>query len=113
MLRFGRTAPAGPRWLALAATLVLVMLAVPDPARAATTVSSTSQLQAAVSGAASGGVVEVAGGSYGAVTLTAARSGLVTVRPVPGQTVTFADLNFGPSASYIRVEDVTVGAQVE
>ncbi|MEN3282949.1 MAG: Right handed beta helix region, partial [Solirubrobacteraceae bacterium] len=42
-----------------------------------------------------------------------ARSGLVTVRPVPGQTVTFADLNFGPSASYIRVEDVTVGAQVE
>jgi hypothetical protein len=113
MLRFGRTVTAGPRWLALAATLVLVMLAVPDPAHAATTVSSTAQLQSAVSAAANGGIVEVAGGSYGAVTLTAARSGLVTVRPVAGQTATFADLNFGASASYIRVEGVTVGAQVE
>jgi hypothetical protein len=113
MLRFGRTVTAGPRWLALAATLVLVMLAVPDPAHAATTVSSTAQLQSAVGAAPNGGIVEVAGGSYGAVTLTAARSGLVTVRPVAGQTATFADLNFGASASYIRVEGVTVGAQVE
>jgi hypothetical protein len=113
MLRFGRTAAVGPRWLALAAALVLVMLALPDSAHAATTVSSTSQLQSAVSSAAGGGVVEVAGGSYGAVTLTAARSGLVTVRPVAGQSVTFADLNFGANASYIRVEGMTIAGQVE
>jgi Right handed beta helix region len=113
MLRIGRTAAAGPRWLALTATLVLVALALPDPAHAATTVASTSQLQSAVSSAAAGGVVEVAGGSYGAVTLTAARSGLVTVRPVAGQAVTFSDLNFGASASYIRVEDMTIAGQVE
>jgi hypothetical protein len=114
MLRIGRTVAAGPRWLALTATLGLVTLALPDPAHAATTtVASTSQLQSAVNSAAVGGVVEVAGGSYGAVTLTAARSGLVTVRPVAGQSVTFSDLNFGPSASYIRVADMTIAGQVE
>jgi hypothetical protein len=58
MLRIGRTVAAGPRWLALTATLVLVTLALPDPAHGATTtVASTSQLQSAVNSAAVGGVV--------------------------------------------------------
>jgi Right handed beta helix region/Bacterial Ig domain len=113
MLRIGRSVVVGPRWLALSATLVLVALAATDPARAATTtVASTAQLQSAVASAAPGGVVEVAGGSYGAVTLSAARSAFVTVRPVAGQAVTLAGLSFGASASYIRIEDVTVSASV-
>jgi hypothetical protein len=98
----------------VAAALAAVALTIVDEAAAATaTVSSTAQLQAAVGAAPAGGIVEVAGGSYGAVTLTAARSGPVTVRPVAGQSVTFADLNFGSTASYIRVENVTVSGEVE
>ena len=69
-------------------------------------------LAAAVASAPNGSTICVPEGSYPATTLTAARSGFVRVAAKPGATVTFADLNFGPSASYIRIQGLHVNGQV-
>ncbi len=75
-------------------------------------VGSLSELQAAVSSAASGSTILVRAGSYGALSLNTRRSGLVTIKPSPGAQVSFADLDFGPNAAYIRLEGLTVNSQV-
>src|SRR5689334_19650434 len=91
MLRLGRSVQL---------IVCLGALALCAPAQAATrSVSSTAELQTAVQQAATGDVVEVAAGSYGSVTLSAARAGYVTVRPAQGAMVTFSGFGFGGSAS--------------
>jgi hypothetical protein len=76
-------------------------------------VDTVTELQQAVAAAPNGSAIYVAGGSYGAVAVTAARNGYVTIRPTAGATVTLADVNFGPSASYVRLEGFTVSSQVD
>ena len=57
-------------------------------------VSDATGLAAALSRAPAGATVLLQGGDYGDVTLTAHRSDWVTVATVPGQPVTFDDLDF-------------------
>ena len=112
MTRIGVLAPAHGR-PALVVALVLAALVMTSSASAATvTVSSTAQLQSAVSSAANGDIIEVAAGSYGSVTLTAGRTGYVTVRPASGAAVSFSSFGFGGTASFIRVEGMTIASQV-
>jgi len=76
-------------------------------------VDSVSELQAAVRRAPNGGTVYVRGGSYGSALLSGSRTGWVTIRPSSGASVFFADLNFSPTASYMRVRRVRVNGQVD
>jgi hypothetical protein len=86
---------------------------IPPSTGCGVTVSSTSALVSAARSAANGGVVCVAAGSYGAVALTAGRTGFVTIQPAPGAQVVFSDLNSAPNASYYRVKGVRVTSMVD
>ena len=79
----------------------------------ASTVSSLSALETAVRNAPAGGTVYLAGGTYGSVTLNRHRKTWVTVRPVPGNSVHLADLNFGSNASHIAVRRFQVDGDVD
>ena len=70
-------------------------------------------VQQAASSAPGGSTIYVKGGSYSALSLSANRTGKVTIRPRPGEQVTFLDLNFTSSAANLRVEGVTVSGQVD
>ena len=69
-------------------------------------------LAAAVASAPAGSTICVPGGSYPALTLSAARSGDVRVAAKPGATVTFADLNFSKSASHITLQGLHINGEV-
>jgi hypothetical protein len=75
-------------------------------------VASVGALQAAVGGARKDATICLRGGSYGAVRFGAARRTWVNVRNAPGERVQLADLDFGSTASHIRVRGMHVGGQV-
>ncbi len=84
----------------------------PPPVRCDSEASGAG-LAGAVASAPAGSTICVPGGSYPAVNFTAARSAYVTVAAKPGQTVTFADIDFGGNAAYIRLQGLHVNGQIE
>ncbi len=69
-------------------------------------------LAAAVRTAPAGSTICVPGGSYPALTLSAARSDYVRIAAKPGETATFADLDFSSTASHIRLQGLHVNGQI-
>ena len=62
--------------------------------------------------APAGSTICVPGGSYPALTLSAARSDYVRIAAKPGETATFADLDFSSTASHIRLQGLHVNGQI-
>jgi hypothetical protein len=74
-----------------------------------------TSLSAAASQAASlsnGGTVCLAPGSYGTLTLSAARSGFVTIKPDPGAAVTLDGVEFPQGASHYHLDGFTIANDV-
>jgi hypothetical protein len=78
-----------------------------------TVVDSVDGLVAATQSAPNDSVIEIKPGSYAAALLNVPRTGWVTIRPQAGGDVTFADLDFGSNAAFMRVEGVHVNARVK
>ena len=85
----------------------------PPPVNCSQVVGSVAALQSAAQSAAAGTTVCIAAGSYPSVRFSAARSAAVTIAAKPGATVTFADLDFGSTASHLRIQGVHVDGQVK
>ncbi len=79
----------------------------PPDAPCTDTVSSKSALNSAISSASNGSVICVADGSYGSLTVSARRSGFVTVRSLNPHTAVFSEV-FLSNASHVRFEEIRV-----
>lgn len=90
------------KWLLVTATALLAPWCGAGGAQATTWSATTGTVVATVGGAAPGDVVELASGTYGTVHLTDRKTGIVTVKPAAGATVTISPELVG--AAYLRFE---------
>ncbi|WP_445149843.1 hypothetical protein [Baekduia sp. Peel2402] len=93
------------KWLLVTAMGLLAPWVGAGGAQATTWSATTANVVATVGGAAPGDVVQLASGTYGTVHLTDRKTGIVTVKPASGATVTIdPELD---SAAYLRFEGFT------
>lgn len=71
-------------------------------------VASVAEAEAQVASAAPGALVCLAAGSYGAMNLTGAHAGPVTLEPLPGASASIAGLGVAAGASNITIHNFTI-----